>query len=91
MHLKKFTWDIRKNKKLKEERGVSFEDVVFYLSKGKLITILENPNQEEYKDQKIYLINIEDYVYYVPFKEFNNEINLITIIPSRKMTKKFLR
>jgi hypothetical protein len=35
-------------------------------------------------------LEINDYVYYVPFIEDNEKIFLKTIIPSRKYTKKYL-
>ncbi len=35
--LKPLNWNPEKNKKLIEERGVSFEDVVFFLRSGGLI------------------------------------------------------
>lgn len=37
----------------------------------------------------IYAIEIEDYVYLVPFVETENEVFLKTIIPSRKATKRY--
>ena len=76
---------------MKSERQVSFEDVVFYIEKGFLLDVLEHPNQEKYKGQKIFVIQIDDYVYLVPFVENEHEIFLKTIIPSRKATKKYLK
>ena len=38
----------------------------------------------------IYIVEINNYVYIVPFVETENEIFLKTIIPSRKATKKYL-
>lgn len=52
---------------------------------------MEHPNQEKYKGQKIFIINIDQYAYLVPFVENEQEIFLKTIIPSRKATKKYLR
>jgi uncharacterized DUF497 family protein len=86
----KFNWNIDKNIKLKNERGISFDDIVFYIDNGNLIKIIENPNFEKYSNQKIFVFNINDYIYYVPFFETDNEIFLKTIIPSRKLTKKYL-
>jgi len=39
----------------------------------------------------MYILNINDYAYLVPFVEKEEEIFLKTIIPSRKATKKYLR
>ncbi len=89
--MKCFLWNEEKNELLKSERQVSFEDVVFYIEKGFLLDVLEHPNQEKYKGQKIFVIQIDDYVYLVPFVENEHEIFLKTIIPSRKATKKYLK
>jgi len=89
--MKYFSWNEAKNELLKEERQVSFEDVVFYIEQGFLLDVLEHPNQEKYKGQKIFVVQIDDYAYLVPFIENDLEIFLKTIIPSRKATKKYLK
>ena len=89
--MKYFSWNEEKNELLKSERQVSFEDVVFYIEQGFLLDVLEHPNQEKYKGQKIFAVQIDDYVYLVPFTENEHEIFLKTIIPSRKATKKYLK
>ncbi len=89
--MKYFSWDKGKNEKLKSERGISFEEVVFYIEKGKVLDIVENPNNEQYKGQRIFIIDINDYAHLVPFVETEREIILKTIIPSRKATRKYLR
>ncbi|MHB8777070.1 MAG: BrnT family toxin [Anaerolineales bacterium] len=89
--MKYFSWNEEKDELLKSERQVSFEDIVFYIEKGFLLDVLEQPNQEKYKGQKIFAVQIDDYVYLVPFIENDHEIFLKTIIPSRKATKKYLK
>jgi uncharacterized DUF497 family protein len=89
--MKYFSWNEEKNELLKSERQVSFEDVVFYIEQGFLLDVLENPNQEKYKGQKIFIVQMDDYVFLVPFIEDDREIFLKTIIPSRKATKKYLK
>jgi hypothetical protein len=54
------------------------------------LDIVQHPNQEKYKGQKIFIINIDNYAYLVPFVESEQEIFLKTTIPSRKATKKYL-
>jgi uncharacterized DUF497 family protein len=89
--MKYFSWSEDKNELLKSERLVSFEDIVFYIEKGFLLDVLEHPNQERYKRQKIFVVQVDDYVYLVPFIENDHEVFLKTIIPSRKATKKYLK
>lgn len=85
-----FDWDEEKNKKLKEERGVGFEDVVIAIDGGNLLDVLKHHNLKKYPNQQIYVVKIEDYVYLVPFVKGPEKQFLKTIYPSRKMTKKYL-
>jgi hypothetical protein len=64
---------------------------VFHIEKKHILDIVEHPNQEKYKGQKILVVNVENYAYLVPFVESEQEIFLKTVIPSRKATKKYLR
>lgn len=89
--MKYFSWNEVKNELLKSERQVSFEDIVFYIEKGFLLDVLEHPDQQKYKGQKIFVVQVDDYVYLIPFVENEHEIFLKTIIPSRKATKKYLK
>jgi hypothetical protein len=76
---------------LKSERNISFEEVVFHIEKKDVLDIVEHPNREKYKGQRIFIVNINNYAYLVPFIESEREIFLKTIIPSRKATRKYLR
>ena len=89
--MKHFSWNEEKNERLKEERQISFEDVVFYIEQGFLLDVLEHPNKEKYKGQKIFVVEIDEYAYLIPFVEDENEVFLKTIIPSRKATRKYLK
>ncbi len=88
--MKYFTWDWEKNEKLKAQRGVSFEEIIFHIERGAILDILEHPNQELYGGQRIFVVQREDYAYLVPFVEEKEQVVLKTIIPSRKATKKYL-
>ncbi len=88
--MKRFDWGVEKNEWLRLERGFTFEDVVFHLSRGGLLDTIENPNQRQYPGQRIFIINVEGYACLVPFVEDAEAIFLKTIIPSRKMTKQYL-
>jgi uncharacterized DUF497 family protein len=89
--MKHFSWNNEKNRQLKAERNISFEEVVFYIERDNLLDIVEHPNQEKYQGQRIFIVNINDYAYLVPFVESECEVFLKTIIPSRKATRKYLR
>jgi len=89
--MKLYEWNSEKNTQLKEDRGVSFEDVVFYIDRGDVLDIIPHPRQSQYPGQGMFIINIENYAYLVPFIESQGVIFLKTIIPSRKATKKYLK
>jgi len=89
--MKTFSWNDEKNAVLKAERQVSFEEIVLYIEMGCLLDVLEHPNQEKYKGQKILVVQIDNYVYLVPFVETDDAVFLKTIIPSRKATRKYLK
>jgi uncharacterized DUF497 family protein len=89
--VKYFNWDPDKNEWLKSERSVSFEQVVFQIASGSLLDVIEHPNPARYKGQRIFIVQIGDYAYLVPFVESSNEIFLKTIIPSRKATQRYLK
>jgi len=85
-----FEWDLEKNTWLKKERGVSFEDVIVALENNKLLEIIDHPNQRQYPDQKIFVLDIRGYAYYVPFVENKDKIFFKTIFPNRKAQNKYL-
>ena len=87
---KVFNWNDEKNQQLIAERGVSFEDIVYYIQQDQLLDDLENPNQEKYPNQRIFIVEVESYAYLVPYVENDEEIFLKTIIPSRKATKLYI-
>lgn len=88
--MKYYDWSNEKKAILKEEHNISFEEVVFWITNGGLLEVIQNPNSHEYAHQRVFVVNIEEYVYYVPFVEDTESYFLKTIYPSRKATKKYL-
>ena len=89
--MKVFRWDNEKNEWLKNNRGVSFEQVVILIEREDVLETIEHPNQKKYPGQKIAILKIEDYTYLVPYVQESEEIFLKTVIPSRKATSKYVR
>jgi len=89
--MKYFDWNENKNQWLKKERHISFEAVVNYLEEGKILDKINHPNVERYPNQRIFIIEHENYAYLVPFVDDDTTVFLKTIIPSRKATEKYLR
>lgn len=88
--MKHYNWDPDKNEKLKAERNISFEKIIFHIECGDEVDVFEHPNQEWYPGQRISVVLIEGYAYSIPYVESETEIFLKTIIPSRKATKKYV-
>ncbi len=82
-------WDEEKNQLLQLQRSVSFEEVLDKIESKQIIDRLAHPNKEKYPNQQIFVVEINDYIYYVPFVENDKEIYLKTIIPSRKLAKEY--
>ncbi|MCP4421062.1 MAG: BrnT family toxin [Chloroflexi bacterium] len=88
--MKYYNWNSEKNEILKQQRNISFEDVIFHIENGDEVDIYHHPNQERYPNQKVSVVLIDGYAYLVPFVESETEIFLKTIFPSRKATKKYI-
>jgi uncharacterized DUF497 family protein len=78
-------WDDNKNQKLKTERKISFEEIAEIILRKKYLGILDNPTRP---DQQIFIINLNDYIYSVPFIiDEQSNIILKTAYPSRKLNQ----
>jgi hypothetical protein len=86
-----YDFSAEKNQQLIKERNISFEEVIMAIEEGAVLEIVPHPNPVKYPNQKIYIIQINNYIYLVPFvKKSKNEIFLKTIFPNRKLTKQYL-
>lgn len=85
--MKHINWNTKKSLKLKELRGICFEDVVYYIERGDVLNDYVHPNQKRYSGQRIMVIGVNNYAYLVPYVEDEEEIFLKTIIPSRKASE----
>ncbi len=60
---KTFAWNNEKNNKLKLQRAVSFELIVSQIEAGKILDILEHPEQTKYPGQRILVVDVDDYAH----------------------------
>ena len=88
--MKFFDWNVEKNEWLRKVRGITFEEIVYHVQAGNLLDVIEHGKSGRYLGQRIFVVNVEGYVCLVPFVESEEAIFLKTIIPSRKMTKRYL-
>ncbi len=78
-----------KNAWLIENRGISFEQILAVLESKGPIDVIDHPNTVKYPHQKMYVIELNDYIYLVPFVEQKGRIFLKTAFPNRKATKQY--
>jgi len=83
-------WSSEKNAQLIRERGISFERVIFHIERDEILDVVKHPNPSKYPNQRMFILDIGNYAYLVPFVETETKIFLKTIIPSRKATRKYL-
>ncbi len=86
VNMKYLNWNSEKNEILKSMRGISFEEIAYLIETEQIIGIAENPGRS---NQKMYILEIENYAIVVPFIENEVEIFLKTAFPSRKYTKQY--
>lgn len=72
--MKLINWNREKNEWQRKNRGICFEDILFYLDRECLIDDIEHPNQEKYGGQRMMVLNIDNYIHLVPYVETADEI-----------------
>jgi len=80
--MKKIKWDHLKSERLKQTRGVSFDEII----SAKLVGVKRHPVREH---QNILLFDYKSYIWIVPYVEEKDHLFLKTIYPSRKYTKMY--
>jgi hypothetical protein len=88
--MKKILWDKQKAENLLNDpvRNITFERCVVAIESGHILNNIENPARN---GQNIFILEIDDYAYVVPYVEDANAMYFKTIYPSRKYTKLYLR
>lgn len=81
----------KKNEWLKAERNISFEEIALLLSNGIIWRKTKHPNQKDYSHQEVFLVPVENYIYFVPYVIDGDTIFLKTAFPHRKATKDYLK
>lgn len=86
-----YDWNPAKDEWLRQNRSLSFDDVVHHLEHGGFLAEKLHPNQLRHPGQRLYVIRIGDYTYEVPFYRTGVVDFLLTVYPSRKATRDHLR
>ncbi len=86
-----FEWDKKKSKLLKKKRGLSFEEIVQFLTnEDNVLSITEHPNKEKYLNQQMIIVNIKGYAGVVPFEERGDKLRWLRTEKLCKECSKFL-
>jgi hypothetical protein len=89
VRVKLFGWNSEKDSRLRDERGVGFQDVLLETSEGRVLDVIDSTINEKCQPQRAFVRKIDGSAHYVPSVETDEEIYLKTIIPSRKLNKKY--
>ncbi len=90
--MKAVRWNIEKATWLKDQSDrnkVGFEECAVLIEAGQILDLIANPSSN-FPGQKTFVLEVESYVYLVPFVETVDEIFLKTVYPSRKLTAVYL-
>jgi len=85
--MKTINWNKEKAEQLRNDvtrNNVGFERCTVAIENGDILAVIDNPTRS---NQRMFILNIEDYAYVVPFIETEEEIFLKTVFPNRKKTK----
>ena len=90
--VKPIRWNEEKGRALSEDeaRGrVGFEECIAAIAAGRILDVVANPSIN-HPSQRMFVLDIRNYAYCVPFVESETEIFLKTVFPSRKLTALYL-
>lgn len=83
-------WNIEKAIALRTDKtrnGIGFEDCVIAIEEGRILDDLPHPRRQ---NQRILILEINDYAYVAPYILEDKGIFLKTVFPSRKHYIKYL-
>lgn len=81
------SWNEEKNRQLKQERNICFEEIEQAILSGNILKIIPHFDTNKYQNQNIIILSVRWYTYYVPYIKEKESFFLKTIIPSRKLHK----
>ena len=79
-----FEFSEEKDEQLRENRGISFIDVIEAIEQHGVLLDFEHPNQQRYPGQRVYVVQLGRYAYCVPYVFSGENLFLKTAFPSRK-------
>ena len=82
-----YVWDEAKDRLLRRQRHISFDDVKYRLTSRDLLDDIPNPDQERYPGQRLYIVRINNLAWVVPYRRTARYVFLYTAYPSEKFTR----
>ena len=87
---KKIEWSKEKSEWLRnkyDRKGIRFEECKKLIQARQVLDDIDNPN---YPHQRMFILEVRNYVYLVPYVEDDDKIFLKTVYPSKKYTEIYL-
>ncbi|KPA17665.1 toxin [Candidatus Magnetomorum sp. HK-1] len=82
-----FDFDAEKNELLFRERDVTFQNVIDAIKEKGVLADFKHPNMEKYPNQRIFVVELNNYTYCIPYIENEETVFMKTIFPNRKFLK----
>jgi uncharacterized DUF497 family protein len=82
-------WNEAKNARLRQTRGVGFEEVIAVLESDGPLWTTDHPHPDRYPGQKLLAVLLSGYIVVVPFEVKDETIEFKTLYPSRKATREW--
>lgn len=79
-----FIYDEKKNQILFDKRGLTFEQAIEIISEEGILLDFQHPNFEEYPNQRIMVISINNYPHCIPYVMDSEKFVLKTIFKDRR-------
>ena len=88
-----FDYNPEKDRWLRENRGIGFEEIIGAVDSGGLIADIKHPNKLKYPNQRILAVKIKNYMFAVPYVyDTKRKLKFLkTIYANRRMTKKYIK
>jgi uncharacterized DUF497 family protein len=81
-------WNAEKNRMLKEQRGLAFEDVAAAIAEGQLIDDVPHPS-EKFPHQRMLVVKMGGYTCLAPYVQDGETKFLKTLYKSRKSHRQY--
>lgn len=79
-----FDFNEEKNVLLFERRGITFYQIIEGIAANGVLLDIQHPNKGKFPNQRMFVVEYNNYTYCVPYVKNNNIYFLKTIFPNRK-------